>query len=320
MISLSLSDLQRWQVIVLQELADDLPLVMADRVQVQQVIMNLVRNASDAMSNVDDRPRELLIRTEREEGDRVQLSVKDAGVGFEPQAATDSSKPSIRRRMTAWASAYRSVVPSSRLMRGVCGRQRMMVREPHFHFQYPAKRPVWWQRKLAAAGRMVRRMPHDVSSTLNTDSNVHTLVRLTAYLAGAHSSLMESNRDRESIERPLVTVVDDDVSVRESLPNLLRQFGFSARAFSSAEEFLGSDCVSQTRCLILDVVMPGITGLDLQRQLKLRGPALPIIFITGQKDEGIRKRALEQGAVGFLLKPVISTVLLEAVNVALRGN
>ena len=86
-ISLSLSDLQRWQVIVLQELADNLPLVMADRVQVQQVIMNLVRNASDAMSNVDDRPRELLIRTEREEGDRVQLSVKDAGVGFEPQAA-----------------------------------------------------------------------------------------------------------------------------------------------------------------------------------------------------------------------------------------
>jgi C4-dicarboxylate-specific signal transduction histidine kinase len=86
-ISLSLSDLQRWRVIVLQELADNLPLVMADRVQVQQVIMNLVRNASDAMSNVDDHPRELLISTEREEGDRVQLSVKDAGVGFEPQAA-----------------------------------------------------------------------------------------------------------------------------------------------------------------------------------------------------------------------------------------
>ena len=86
-ISLSLSDLQRWRVIVLQELADNLPLLMADRVQVQQVIMNLVRNASDAMSNVDDRPRELLIRTEREESDRVQLSVKDAGVGFEPQAA-----------------------------------------------------------------------------------------------------------------------------------------------------------------------------------------------------------------------------------------
>ena len=145
-------------------------------------------------------------------------------------------------------------------------------------------------------------------------------MRLTPRPAGAHSSLVESNRERKSIECPLVTVVDDDVSVRESLPNLLRQLGFSTRAFSSAEEFLASDCVGETRCLILDVVMPRITGLDLQRQLKLRSPALPIIFITGQKDEGIRKRALEQGAVGFLLKPVIRTVLLEAVNVALRGN
>jgi len=163
-------------------------------------------------------------------------------------------------------------------------------------------------------------MPHDLGSTLNTDSEVHTLVRLTPRPAAAHPSFMESNREQESIERPLVTVVDDDVSIRESLPSLLRQFGFSARAFSSAEEFLASDCVSQTRCLILDVVMPGVAGLDLQRQLKLRSRALPIIFITGQKDEGIRKRALEQGAAGFLLKPVIGTVLLEAVSVALRGN
>jgi PAS domain S-box-containing protein len=86
-ISLSLSDLQRHRVILRQELADDLPLIMVDRVQIQQVIMNLLRNASDAMHNVDDRRRELLIRTEREEGDRVRLSVKDAGVGFQPQAA-----------------------------------------------------------------------------------------------------------------------------------------------------------------------------------------------------------------------------------------
>lgn len=86
-ISLSLGDLQRQRVIVRLELADDLPLITADRVQLQQVIMNFVRNALDAMSNVDDRPRELLIRTEREGGDRVRLSVRDAGVGFEPQAA-----------------------------------------------------------------------------------------------------------------------------------------------------------------------------------------------------------------------------------------
>jgi FixJ family two-component response regulator len=163
-------------------------------------------------------------------------------------------------------------------------------------------------------------MPHDMSTILNTDYSVHTLVRLTPCVAGAHSSLMESNGEQKSIERPLVTVVDDDLSVRESLPNLLRQFGFSAIAFSSPEEFLASDCVDQTRCLILDVVMPRVSGLDLQQQLKLRSPAIPIIFITGQKQEGIRKRALEQGAVAFLFKPVTGTVLLEAVNAALRKH
>jgi FixJ family two-component response regulator len=164
---------------------------------------------------------------------------------------------------------------------------------------------------------MVLRRPHDLAPRrLNAD----TLVRLTSRLGGMHASSVEYNRGRTGIEHPLVTVVDDDESVRESLPDLLKQFGFSARAFSSAEEFLSSDCVDQTRCLIVDVVMPRITGLDLQRQLKLRSPAIPIIFITGQKEEGIRKRALEQGAVGFLLKPVIGNVLLETVNVALRGN
>ena len=84
-IALSLSELQRNRVILRPELADDLPPVTGDRVQLQQVILNLLLNASDAMSSVDDRPRQLVIRTERDEGDRVRLSVQDAGVGFEPQ-------------------------------------------------------------------------------------------------------------------------------------------------------------------------------------------------------------------------------------------
>jgi signal transduction histidine kinase len=87
-IALSLSDLQRSRVILRQELADDLPLVTGDRVQLQQVILNLLRNASDAMSSIDDRPRDLLIRTEPDDKDRVRLSVSDVGVGFEPQAAS----------------------------------------------------------------------------------------------------------------------------------------------------------------------------------------------------------------------------------------
>ena len=91
-----------------------------------------------------------------------------------------------------------------------------------------------------------------------------------------------------TVTRSLVSVVDDDESVRESLPDLLREFGFAVRAFSSAEEFLTSDCVDETRCLILDIAMPGMSGPELQQELKNRRQEIPIIFITAQRDETIR--------------------------------
>ena len=119
-------------------------------------------------------------------------------------------------------------------------------------------------------------------------------------------------------ERPIVSVVDDDESVRESLPDLLRKFGFAARAFSSAEEFLSSDSVGETKCLILDVAMPGMTGLDLQQELKRRGHQIPVIFITAQKDSKLREQAFEQGAAQFLYKPFSATDLLEALKETMK--
>jgi FixJ family two-component response regulator len=115
-------------------------------------------------------------------------------------------------------------------------------------------------------------------------------------------------------------VVDDDEMLRESLPDLLREVGFEARAFSSGQEFLSSKYVDETSCLILDVAMPGMSGLDVQQELKRRGQAIPIIFITGQKDEDIRKQALRQGAAKFLYKPFSDSALLDAVNAALCGE
>jgi len=135
----------------------------------------------------------------------------------------------------------------------------------------------------------------------------------------AHCSVMQSHQGIAS-ERGLLSVVDDDESVRESLPDLLKEFGFAARAFSSAEEFLSSDSVGQTKCLILDVAMPGMTGLDLQQELRRRGQEIPVIFITAQKDEAIRKQAFKEGAVKFLYKPFSDTALLEALNAAVRAN
>ena len=116
----------------------------------------------------------------------------------------------------------------------------------------------------------------------------------------------------------LVAVVDDDESVRESLPDLLVQLGFAVQVFASAEDFLASLAVAQARCLLLDIAMPGMSGPELQDELRSRRVDIPIVFITGQRDEAIRPRMMERGAVDVLAKPFSEAALLQAVNAALR--
>jgi FixJ family two-component response regulator len=118
--------------------------------------------------------------------------------------------------------------------------------------------------------------------------------------------------------RSNVSVIDDDKSVRESLPFLLNELGFAVNVFSSAEEFLASAQVAQTECLILDMMMPGMSGRDLQRDLKRRRQEIPIIFMTGQTDENLRSQVVKEGAVACLFKPFTDDALLEALNRALR--
>jgi len=120
------------------------------------------------------------------------------------------------------------------------------------------------------------------------------------------------------IKRHLISVVDDDESVRESLPDLLNEFGFEAQTFSSAEEFLASESMANTNCLVLDVAMPGMTGPDLQEELKLREQSIPIVFITAHRDAAARLRLIAQGAVDCLFKPFEPGDLLQALNTALR--
>src|SRR5215467_822562 len=114
-------------------------------------------------------------------------------------------------------------------------------------------------------------------------------------------------------EGSLISIVDDDQSVQESLPELLSDFGFAVQAFSSAEDFLASPWIVQTKCLILDIAMPGMSGLDLQSELKRRGTEIPIIFITAHGDEEIRPQMLGRGAVECLFKPFTDTALLSAI-------
>ena len=132
-------------------------------------------------------------------------------------------------------------------------------------------------------------------------------------------SVASSQRESSMAGPPLVCVVDDDESVRESLPALLKSVRFAVEAFSSAEEFLASDVVVRTNCLILDIRLPGMSGTDLQRELALRQQHIPIVFITAHGEAEDRHRVLDEGAVECLVKPFSGDTLLRAVRAALHA-
>src|SRR6266699_4280530 len=118
----------------------------------------------------------------------------------------------------------------------------------------------------------------------------------------------------------VVSIVDDDVSVRRSTRRLLRSSGFRAEAFASAEEFLNSGCAGETACVILDLRMPGINGLELQRRLTQNGNPVPVIFLSAHASEEDERSALRAGAVQFLRKPISKEALLSAIRDALKRS
>jgi FixJ family two-component response regulator len=120
--------------------------------------------------------------------------------------------------------------------------------------------------------------------------------------------------------RPIIGIVDDDISFREALAGLVASFGFDAVAFASARELLQSDRLPEFRCLIADVQMPGMDGLDLQEHIARSGPNIPIIFVSAHRDPQSRTRALEAGAVAFLDKPCDSEELLRHIHAALGSS
>jgi FixJ family two-component response regulator len=118
----------------------------------------------------------------------------------------------------------------------------------------------------------------------------------------------------------LISVVDDDNSVRESLQGFIRSLGFAVEVFASAEEFLNSNHPHKTDCLILDMRMPGMNGLELQSQLVASQSGIPVIFITSHEDEMARLQALKDGAVDYLFKPFSEEALLNAIHAALGSK
>ena len=122
------------------------------------------------------------------------------------------------------------------------------------------------------------------------------------------------------MQRHLVAVVDDDESVRESLPDLLGELGYAAKVFASAEEFLDSGSLADPQCLILDVAMPGMSGPELHRELLRRGHRIAVIFITAVADESLPALLLQQGAVACLIKPFSEQDLRGALDAAIPGS
>src|SRR5438876_6056630 len=118
----------------------------------------------------------------------------------------------------------------------------------------------------------------------------------------------------------VVSIVDDDASVRRSTRRLLRSSGFRAEAFASAEEFLNSGWAGETACVILDLRMPGINGLELQRRLTQNGNSVPVIFLSAHASEEDERSALRAGAVQFLRKPISKEALLSAIRDALKRS
>ena len=119
---------------------------------------------------------------------------------------------------------------------------------------------------------------------------------------------------------PLITIVDDDDALRNSLDDLLQSVGFRVQGFASAEAFLQAQHAPETACLILDVRLPGMHGLELQRQLVAAHWGMPIIFVTAYADDAVRARALAAGAVAFLYKPCREEDLLQAIEAALKHS
>ena len=247
------------------ELAGNLPCVLGDRVQLQQVVLNLFLNGLEAMHAVEGRPRELVISTQREATDRVRVSVPGLGIGHRPEACG----PFVRARST---------------------------------------------RRSAAGWGWVSRSAGRLSSSTAGDSGPCRMTGL------ARRSSSRSDAPIMPEPQAIVFVVDDDASVREALERLIRSAGLKVEAFASAEEFLKRPRADAPSCLVLDVRLPDLSGLDLQRRMADANNEIPIVFITGHGDIPTTVRAMKAGAVEFLTKPLVEGDVLESIRGAIARD
>jgi PAS domain S-box-containing protein len=269
------------QASVALELAPDLPEVSGDRVQLQQVLINLLGNALDAMDATDPADRRLLIRTRQAGPAAVEVCVEDSGVGFEGEPTERIFEPFFTTKEHGMGMGLAISKTLLQAHGGDLRAERVNGQGAAFYFTLP----------LVDAGEAA-----DTTAAARSDY--------------AHQD------DRSDVST--VFVVDDDPSVRQAMQRLIGSAGYAVEAFDSAQAFLQREPYEGIGCLIVDLHMPGETGLDLQATLNTRAYTMPMIFITGGGDTASGVRTMKQGAVDYLAKPVDDEELLRAVAQAVE--
>ena len=266
-LALTEQELRSHDIVLRTQLDRTLPRVAGDRVQLQQVLINLIMNAIEAMSGVRDRPRELTIVSGQDGPNAVMVEVRDSGTGLDPRRC----RAGVRGVYTTKAEGIGIGLSISRsIVEAHGGRLWASANEPHgavFRFSLPV----------------------------------------------TEEALM-------SEDRPAVFVIDDDPSMRRSLDTLLRSVALDVHLFSSTQEFMHAKRPEAPGCLVLDVQLPGMSGLTFQQELAKAGVALPIIFISGHGDVPMTVRAMKAGAAEFLTKPFEDQVLLDAIHAAIERD
>jgi PAS domain S-box-containing protein len=255
------------------ELAPDLPAVFGDHVHLQQVVLNLIGNALDAMDAIDPADRHLLIRTSQAGSTVAEVCVEDSGVGFEGEPSEQIFEPFYTTKERGMGMG---LAISRTMLRTHGGR-------------------LWAENNRGPGTTFYFTLPvADGADAIATARQAD-----------------EPNEDRSDVAT--VFIVDDDPSVRQAMGRLIGSAGYAVEAFASAQAFLQRERYDGIGCLVVDLYMPGETGLDLQTTLNTRDYTMPIVFITGGGNTTAGVRAMKQGAVDFLSKPVDDEELLSVI-------
>jgi len=257
-----------------------LPMVSCDPIQLQQVFLNLLTNAIDATAKRDPLDRRVLIRTSHTRSKTVEISIKDSGTGFKDEPYRNLLKPFFTTKENGMGMG---LAVSKSILQNVGGR-------------------LWAKNNRGPGATFYITLP------------------MPAKPAAIPAARQTHELEPDVLHEGMVFIVDDDVSIRKSLGRLIRSAGYKVESYASAEEFQQSEEYVGAGCILVDLHMPGASGLELQNDIKNRRRSLPMIFITGGGDTASGVRAMKEGAADFLSKPIDEKRLLDAVALATKNS